>query len=68
MKPITVAREEFVASLVDLCNNSGLPFFVLEGILKDTLSEVHSAAVKQYEADLKKYNDEKEAAEGAASS
>ncbi len=57
-KPITVLREEFAQNLVKLCNESGLPFFCIESILKEMLGEVHSASVQQYEADFKRYKEE----------
>lgn len=58
IKPITVARNEFVQDLVNLCNNSGLPFFVLEDILKNLTQEVHAAAQKQLEDDTKRYQEQ----------
>lgn len=58
MKPLTVAREEFVNALVELCNNAQLPFFVIESVLKDVLQEVHAASVKQYEAEKAEYEKE----------
>lgn len=55
MKPATLLKEDFTQSLIDLCNNSGLPFFIMEYILKDIYSEVRALAKKQYESDLIKY-------------
>ena len=55
VKPISLLKEDFINNLVDLCNNSGLPFFVLEYILKDTYLEVKGLAKKQYETDLLNY-------------
>ena len=57
-KPITLLREDFVGNLTELCNNSGLPFFVIESILKDFIQEVHIASKKQYESDKVRYNEE----------
>lgn len=57
-KPITVLREEFAQGLVKLCNESGLPFFCIESILKEMIGEVHTASIKQYESDLKRYSEE----------
>lgn len=54
-KPITLVKEEFVNNLVDLCNNSGLPFFIIESTLKDFVQEVHIASQKQLEADKVQY-------------
>lgn len=56
-KPITILREEFAKKLVELCNTSELPFFIVEGILRDMAAEAHAASIKQYEADLKSFNE-----------
>ena len=58
IKPITVVRNEFVSDIVNLCNNSGLPFFVIEDILKNLTQEVHVAAQKQLEEDAKRYQEQ----------
>lgn len=57
-KPITLIREDFIRSLVDLINDSQLPYFVVETVLKDTLQEVRIASQKQLESDRNKYNSE----------
>ena len=54
-KPITIARDEFIQNAVDLCNNSGLPFFVIEDVLTDLLKDIHTASLQQLEADKKRY-------------
>lgn len=56
-KPITVIREEFTLNLANLINNSALPPFVIEDILKGVYLEIKSVARKQYEIDLKRYNE-----------
>lgn len=55
-KPVTLLKEDFLKSLVELCNDSGLPFFIVEYILKDVYLEVKMLAQKQYESDLMNYN------------
>ena len=57
-KPITLVREDFIKSLVSLCNNSGLPLFTIKDILKDLLQDVDIASNKQLEADRAKYKEE----------
>ena len=57
-KPITLVREEFMQNLANVCNNSGLPFFIVESILKDFLQELHIASQRQIEADKARYNEE----------
>lgn len=61
-KPLTIARQEFLDNVIDLCNNSNLPYFCMEGILKDVISEIHQASVKQYEMDKTNYEAELKAA------
>lgn len=58
MKPMTLLREEFIENLTALCNNSGLPFFFLESILKEFIQDVHIASRKQYESDKIRYEQE----------
>lgn len=58
VKPATLLKEDFVQGLVDLCNNSGLPLFIVESILKDFIQDVHVASQKQLEADRVNYNKE----------
>ena len=57
-KPLTVAREEFIESLVKLINEANLPMFVVESILRDIAAETKVAAQKQYEMDKKTYEEE----------
>lgn len=58
MKPMSVARAEFIDSLTDLINNSMLPPFVIEPILKDMYNDIHMVSQRQYEAEVKRYNEE----------
>lgn len=54
-KPITLMREDFINNIVDTCNNSGLPFFMIEDIMKDLIQNIHAAAQQQLEQDREKY-------------
>ena len=56
VKPITILREEFIENLLNLCNGSGLPFFVIEDIIKALIPEIHNGSIKQYKADKEKYD------------
>lgn len=58
VKPATLLKEDFLNNLVNLCNSSGLPFFVVEYILKDFLLEIHNVSQRQLESDKVKYDDE----------
>lgn len=58
LKPMSIARTEFISSLTDLINNSMLPPFIIEPILKDMYNDIHMVAQRQYEADVKRYNEE----------
>ena len=54
-KPITVAREEFKQNILQLCESSGLPPFIVEDVLKYFLEQVHIAAIEQYKRDKEEY-------------
>jgi hypothetical protein len=47
-KPITVIYEDFKQGLASLINDSGLPAFMIEPILRDYLEEVRRVASQQY--------------------
>ena len=57
MKPMSVARSEFIQSLTNLINESTLPLFVIESIRKDMHSDVRSLSQRQLEIDLKNYRE-----------
>lgn len=57
-KPITIVREEFIKSLAELINKSGLRAFIIRPILEDFLREVSRAEMEQLRSDKEKYNDE----------
>lgn len=54
-KPTSVARVDFISDMANVINNSGLPAFIMEPIVKDMLLEIQSAAQKQYEHDKEQY-------------
>lgn len=56
-KPITIIYEDFKNALKDLINNSGLPPFILEPILRDTYNKVKMAEQQQLENDRKNYQE-----------
>lgn len=55
MKPITVARQEFIQEMQELINDCPLPYFVIESILKDFYADVKVLAQKQLESDMERY-------------
>lgn len=61
VKPITVKRQEFITQLTDLINNSGLPYFAVESVMADVLHDVSMLARQQYERDMKRYEEMKNA-------
>lgn len=65
-KPITILREEFIEKLVSLCNDSGLPFFAIEDVLKGLIQHTQAAAQQQLEADKKRYQAQLDAEKKAA--
>lgn len=56
-KPISVARVEFINSITRLISESGLQPYVLEPILRDVANDIKILTQKQYQEDLKKYQD-----------
>lgn len=54
-KPITLLRQEYMDNLLELSNNSGLPMFCIEDVLKNFIQQVHIASVQQYESDKEQY-------------
>ena len=54
-KPSSVARVEFIDGIANLINNSGLPAFVMEPILRDMYIEVQNVSNRQYEYDKEQY-------------
>lgn len=61
LKPMSVARNEFINDLTDLINNCMLPPFIIEDVLKDIYSKISTISAKQLEADMKKYQEALEA-------
>lgn len=53
-KPLPILMEETKQSIVDTINNSGLPMYIMEGILRDLQFAVHEAAQNELEQ-AKKY-------------
>lgn len=56
-KPLSVAKEEFVNALTDMINNSVLPRFIIESVLKDMYADMKVIARKEYEIDKRRYED-----------
>ena len=54
-KPISILRMEFANSLVRLINDSGLPPYVVEPILKDVAVETGRLIKEQFEKDNAEY-------------
>lgn len=57
-KPISVKRVEFINELVKLVNESGLPPFVLEPILKDVHISMQMEMEKMYLAEKQQYEEQ----------
>ena len=55
LKPMSVARDEFITDLTDLINNSMRPPFIIEDVLKDTYSKICIISKRQLEQDRRKY-------------
>ena len=57
MKPMSIARNEFISNLTELINKSMLPPFVIEDVLKDTYNKILLVSKQQLEEDTKRYNE-----------
>ena len=55
IKPMSVARQEFIEQLVYDVNNCDLPMFVIESIIQDLLNMVKATAQQQYETERAQY-------------
>lgn len=54
-KPITVVVADFEQSLITTANESGLPFFIMEPVIKGLLESVQEGARRQAEMDRAAY-------------
>ena len=55
-KPLTIVCEDFKAELTRLVNETPMPLFVIESIMKDIISLVHNATQQQLAMDRETYN------------
>lgn len=54
-KPITIRYEEFKGKLEALINDSCLPPFIIESVMKEYLADVHNCSMVQYQKDKLMY-------------
>lgn len=54
-KPMTIIKQEFTEEIIKIINNSQLPIFVVEYILRDILNDIRVASQRQLEIDLENY-------------
>lgn len=54
-KPMSIVREELISGIIGVINNSGLPLYFVEPILKELLNEVSEAAQKQINSEKIQY-------------
>ncbi len=54
-KPITLLISETRKKMISTVNDSGLPLFLLDSILKDLYGEIHALSVQQEERERKEY-------------
>jgi len=59
-KPITLQIEQFKQDLVHLVNESGIPVFLLDYILKDLSNEIHMLSKDQLKKDETAYQEHTE--------
>lgn len=57
-KPITLVVEDFQNALVNVINESHLPFFIVENVVEKLLANVKNASIQQLEADKISYQNQ----------
>lgn len=57
LKPITVARQELIDTIVSNINESGLPMFVILDILSNLHRQVRTISEGQYQQDLQAWEE-----------
>lgn len=55
LKPMSVARRDFVSDLTDLINNSMLPPFLIEDVLRDVCNKINVLSRQQLAEDERRY-------------
>lgn len=55
-KPTSIRLKDFKNDAVNLVNNSGLPLFCIEPVLRELLSAVQTKAEEQYLTDKANYD------------
>ena len=55
-KPITMVKEEFKKDIIDRINNSKMPLFLVEYIMKEVMEELHSAVEIEAKNNSASYN------------
>jgi hypothetical protein len=54
-KPVSIKVQELKEELVDLINDSGLPAFIVEPIVKDIYEQIIQAKNQEYTKDKENY-------------
>lgn len=62
-KPLSIARDELMDSLIKTANDSGLPLVVMEYVVRDFYEEVKRTAAMQCEKDKEDYEKRKDGKE-----
>ena len=55
VKPASLVHDDFIKALIKMTNESKLPLFVVELILKDFMSVIHQSAQQQFLDDKERY-------------
>lgn len=55
-KPLVLTRNEFLQNLINAANDSGLPFVIMEYVVRDFYDEVRKSASQQYEKEKSEYD------------
>lgn len=55
-KPLILIRKEFTENMIKIIQESNLPAFLIEPILRDVLNEIQMASKIEYDKSLELYN------------
>lgn len=55
-KPLALRKDEYVQTITQATNNSGLPMFIIELVLKDLLLEVSSLTKEELKMSQTQYS------------
>lgn len=56
-KPMSVARDELITTIVTAINECGLPLFIIESVIRDLTADISAMAKQQAAAEKAQYEE-----------